>query len=152
MKQYAIEQIADWFLYQSNKISPKKLQKLCYYTQAWACALLDEDKGVSDTVFEAWAHGPVASCLYQKYKHLGWKHIPQASSHEIDDEQVLELLQSVWATYGDKSGNELEVLSHGEMPWIAARERAGVREGERCSEPIWPSDMHEFYLSIYNGN
>lgn len=39
----------------------KKLQKLCYYAQAWAYAL----KGyrLEDTDYQAWVHGPFSPAL-----------------------------------------------------------------------------------------
>ena len=36
--KYSIGNIADWFLSQSS-MTHKKLQKLCYYLQAWSLAL-----------------------------------------------------------------------------------------------------------------
>ena len=62
----------------------------------------------------------------------------------------MELLESVWFTYGDKSANELEALTHSEDPWKNARE--GLKEMEPSDKPIDTEDMKEYYLSIYIGD
>ena len=65
---YRIEDVAAYILVrQPQPCSAQKIQKLCYYTQAWYLArygtpLFDHD-------FEAWRSGPVSPTLY-KY-HAG---------------------------------------------------------------------------------
>ena len=66
----------------------------------------------------------------------------------IDIEDV-ELLEDVWETYGDKTGNALEALTHRELPWIEARR--GYDEDERCTVVISPESMKQYYRSIYVG-
>ena len=63
--KYSVFEVANWFL-TKEAMTHKKLQKLCYYAQAWCYAL----KGyrLMDTVFEAWVHGPVSPVLYDKFK------------------------------------------------------------------------------------
>lgn len=46
-----ITDVADWFLLKGN-MSNKKIQKLCYYAQAWSLTLLDQDIA-SHSEFEA---------------------------------------------------------------------------------------------------
>lgn len=148
---YSVHDIANWFLLKDS-MTPKKLQKLCFYAQAWSNALFDK-KLISDTQFEAWAHGPVSPELYRKYKSYRWNYIEK--QEELDfkiDEMSNDLLESVWITYGDKSANELEALTHVEAPWISARARAGASEGSSCSEAIADEDMKNYYRSIYAGD
>ena len=121
MEKYSVFDIANWFLNKMS-VSPKKLQKLVYYSEAWSNALYDEEL-ISDTVFEAWAHGPVSPELYQKYKEYGWK---------------------------DISANELEALTHQEDPW--RRARAGYPEGSHCEVEISKHDMKVYYKSVYSGD
>src|SRR3712207_9388330 len=66
MKQYSIFDVADWFL-SKEKMTPKKLQKLSYYFEAWCHALFGRTL-VNDTQFEAWVHGPVSPELYRDRK------------------------------------------------------------------------------------
>ena len=48
-------------------MSTWKLQKLCYYAQAWSLAWTE--KSLFDEDFEAWANGPVCRELF--YAHKG---------------------------------------------------------------------------------
>ncbi len=142
---YDVHTIAEWFLLKSP-MTHKKLQKLCYYAQAWSYALLDEPLIQQD--FEAWMHGPVCPALYDAYKGSGWKNLYPSDVVNVDA-KTLELLESVYATYGDSSGNALEALTHTEPPWINARK--GCSPHENCSNKIHPRDMKEYYRSIYEG-
>lgn len=73
--KYSIFDVANWFL-QKEEMTPKKLQKLCYYAQAWSLAL--KDSAIMDGVqFEAWVHGPVNYELWQKCKGFGWNNVRQ---------------------------------------------------------------------------
>lgn len=149
--KYSIYDVAHWFLTRES-MTPKKLQKLCYYAQAWSNALFDSPL-ISDTLFEAWAHGPVSSELYSEYKEYRWNPIEKIDELNVEfDERSADLLESVWLTYGDKSANELEALTHVEQPWKSARSRAGVYEGQRCNEAITNEDMKNYYRSIYIGD
>ncbi len=152
-KGYSVLEIADWFL-NKESMTHKKLQKLCYYAEAWSNALYGKSL-IIDTNFEAGAHGPVSPKLYPKYKGYGWNDISklEESKHNIIiNDNEIDLLESVWVTYGEKSANELEVLTHQEEPWKLARKRANVSEGDNCKEKIDKDDMKEYYRSIYNGD
>lgn len=148
MKTYSVFDVADWFLTKSS-MTPKKLQKLTYYAEAWSQALMKQSL-IFDTKFEAWAHGPVSPELWQKYHPYGWTEIPKKKSNLIDDPQAEDLLGSVWITYGNKSANELEALTHQELPW--KNSRVGLDDGESSSTEISTNDMANYYLSIYSGD
>jgi uncharacterized phage-associated protein len=126
----------------------KKLQKLCYYAQAWFYAL--KNMRLSDAIFEAWVHGPVSPVLYDKFKAFGYSAIRLMNDYEsvIQDDDI-QLLESVWKTYGDRTGNALEALSHNEPPWIEAR--VGYSPDERCEVIISADSMKNYYKSIYLG-
>ena len=145
--KYSVFEIADWFL-SKDDMTHKKLQKLCYYAQAWCYAL----KGyrLEDTDFQAWVHGPVSPALWERFKSFGYDviHMSCDKNFNINDED-LNLLEDVWDTYGEDSGNALEMLTHRELPWIEARR--GYEPDERCSVVISPETMTSFYRSIYSG-
>ncbi|WP_347962619.1 Panacea domain-containing protein [Lactococcus formosensis] len=148
---YSIFEIADWFLAKES-MTPKKLQKLTYYAEAWSHALLNRSI-VDDTHFEAWAHGPVSDKLYQKYREYKWSDIEKNENEvSIDDEKDLELLESVWFTYGDMTANALEAQTHSESPWRNARIKGNAEPGERSNEVISNEDMRIYYQSIYAGD
>lgn len=139
-----IEVVADWFLHR-EPMTHKKLQKLCYYTMAWGWALMDRDVA-SKGRFEAWVHGPVSPVLYKKYKAYGWNQLPKVRGEPAIPADIKELLEAVWLTYGGKSGNELEALSHSEKPWIEARK--GLSPSDICQNAINPDIMKDYYNSI----
>ena len=140
--------VATFFL-NKEAMSQKKLQKLCYYAEAWSQAL--RNKSIAhNSYFEAWVHGPVNPILRGKYKDFGWKDIPKSEISDIlndAEDGVVGLLESVWLTYGDKDGDSLEILTHQERPWIEAR--AGLGEFEPSHSIISTETMRDFYLSIY---
>lgn len=149
--------VADWFL-QKEDISPKRLQKLVYYVQAWSYTLFNEPFMYEDgepAQFEAWKHGPVNPPLYNEYKGNGWHKIhlvDKKNKHKTFAPMELDLLESVWETYGEYSPNEIENLTHAEQPWIKARDRDGVAEGDSSNEVIRPEDMKSYYGSVYIGD
>lgn len=147
---YSVFDISEYFLKNVEKVTPKKLQKLCYYAEAWSHALLNRGL-INDSHFEAWIHGPVSPELYRKYKQYGWDILPQTESNDVIlREEVVDLLNSVIETYGDLSGNELEALTHSETPWIEAR--TGYDEDESCNVQIKSETMKNYYKSIYIGD
>lgn len=124
----------------------KKMQKLCYYAQAWHCALYGEPLFADE--IQAWIHGPVVTSLYPIYSSFKWNDIPQAdrAGAELPDNAV-DILSAVWDTYGDLSGEQLESLTHSEAPWRIAR---GDREPwENCTTPISIDDMRSYYSRKY---
>ena len=143
---HTVFDVADWFL-SKEKMTHKKLQKLCYYAQAWSYAIQPEP--ISDAKFEAWVHGPVCYELYQKYKEYGFSFIPQCEKPDVfsDDEEAF--LGDVWDTYGEYSATSLEVHTHNEPPWQIAR--IGYAPDEQSRVEILPENMKNYYLSIYDG-
>ena len=146
--RYSIYDIANWFLLKTD-MTHKKLQKLCYYAQAWCYAI--NDYRLIDTDFQAWVHGPVSPALWEKFKGFGYDTIRYCGDGDkisIKPEDV-SLLERVWETYGDRTGNALEALSHKETPWIETRK--GYAEDEKCTKVISPELMRDYYRSIYVG-
>lgn len=145
--KYSVITIANWFLLKEN-MTHKKLQKLCYYSQAWCYAL--KDFRLINTDFQAWVHGPVSPALYERFKCFGYETIKiESKCSPIIDKSDVELLDDIWDTYGDKSGNALEALTHRELPWLEARR--GYETTERCTVVISPDNMRAYYKSIYLG-
>jgi uncharacterized phage-associated protein len=145
--KYSIFDVANWFL-SKGAMTQKKLQKLCYYAQAWGYAL----KGyrLEDTDYQAWVHGPVSPALWERFKSFGYDPIQMKGNFSNHFEQEdINLLEDVWDTYGDNTGNALEALTHRELPWIEARR--GYEPDERCTVVISPSTMASYYKSIYCG-
>ena len=139
--------ISDWFL-NKEKMTHKKLQKLCYYAQAWHLALFDCP--LFDSSFQAWIHGPVCPILYSKYKTNGWNTIPQPPQPAINDIAILTFLERIWITYGALDGHELEILTHQESPWIDTRN--GIGPWDPSTEVITHEEMKNYYSQKYQGD
>lgn len=56
--------VAQYVLEQSGKMTTIKLQKLVYYCQAWS--LVWTESPLFDDRIEAWANGPVVPSLYRQ--------------------------------------------------------------------------------------
>ena len=55
--------VAKYILEKSGEMSTMKLQKLCYYSQAWS--LVWDDSPIFMEDFQAWANGPVCPSLFR---------------------------------------------------------------------------------------
>jgi len=143
-KEITIFDIANTFL-TIESMTHKKLQKLCYYTQAWYLAL--NRQPLVNTDFEAWIHGPVCAELYHCYKTNGYKAI-KSEKEEVPeiiakDEYILNFIKNIHDVYGNLTGTELELLTHSEDPWKNARK--GLREWEPSYRVISEEDMINYY-------
>jgi uncharacterized phage-associated protein len=99
-----------------DSISNLKLQKLLYYAQGFNLAVYG--KPLFNEQIKAWIHGPVVPQVYHLYKDYGSGPIP-VEPVNLDDysPQVRELLDEVYAVYGQFSASKLRDLTHGEPPW-----------------------------------
>lgn len=149
---YNIFTIANWFL-QQESMDHKKLQKLCYYAQAWSLAL--NNKRLIDDVFEGWAHGPVCRNLwnhlkkYPYYYKISSKEFEQ-QSEIINNTEDLKLLDRIWETYKEYDGIDLECMTHNETPWINTRSK--LSNYEIGKEIINEDDMRDYYSKLYSGD
>ena len=142
--------VGDYFILQvdqnsGDSITNLKLQKLCYYAQAWSYALREKPLFVDK--IKAWAHGPVIPSLYQRFKPYRWNAIDpsdlRSDPYEDLHKEDLLLLSSVWDRYGMLSGKQLEWLTHSEAPWKMAY--GDRKPGSACNEEIKPEAMLAFY-------
>ncbi|KAB2335101.1 Panacea domain-containing protein [Bacillus mesophilum] len=140
--------VADFFLNRvktelGSSITHLKLQKLCYYAQAWYLAL--EDNKLFNERFEAWVHGPVCPDLFQKYRDHQWQSLRPVTEFEdsIFTQEQLDHLEEIWEIYGKYDGKFLEELTHQEDPWIDARD--GYDPTERCNNIIDVNHMKIYY-------
>ena len=142
---YSVKDVAKWFLHEES-MTHKKLQKLCYYAQAWHCALHRGDPLFSEQV-EAWVHGPVIPALYASYACYGWDRIPKVEEPVNFDEEAEEVLASVYETYHEYSSDQLERLTHSECPWKEAR--GDLRPFEPSHNIITTEAMRAYYWRVY---
>ena len=145
-----IIEVADFFLLKQPMFH-QKLQKLCYYAEAWSEALLGQPIA-GKAEFQAWVNGPENVVLYELFNKCGWNQIfvdDHVAKHidKVFSEEQLGLLENVWKTYGDSTGTALEALTQRELPWIEARGNAKIFE--HCTTPISTKTMASYYKSIH---
>jgi uncharacterized phage-associated protein len=142
--------VAAWFLNEIDRragdsLTNLKLQKLVYYAQAWAVALLN--RPLFEETVEAWAHGPVVESVYQEYKEFGYDTLPRSRRRPRFTSQELTVLQDVLAVYGEHSAKFLENLTHDEEPWRATWGDRPPTSRSRQRVPL--STMRRFYRRQY---
>ena len=141
----SIINVAKYILNECGEMTTMKLQKLCYYVQAWYLAW--EEEPLFEDNFEAWANGPVNPSLYSIHK--GKFHINK-NDLKIDDynfsELQLENMNRVIEYYCDFTPQELSNLTHTEEPWKNARR--GVAPGMPSSNIIDKESMLQFYSGL----
>lgn len=145
----SVYDVADYILHKRGNMSAMKLEKLCYYSQAWSL-VWDECPLFSDKI-EAWKGGPVIPNLYDR--HRGQFEVSPDIVAGVGDktrlsEDECETIDGVLKFYGNKTAQWLSDLTHMEDPWKKARERAGVRDGQSCNERITDADMAEYYSGL----
>lgn len=138
--------VAKYILSKKGNMTAMKLEKLCYYSQAWMLAW--EEIPMFEDDFEAWANGPVSRRLFNLHRGKFIVSSADISAEygrtNLDDTQV-DVIDRILDYYGDKEPNWLSELTHLERPWKDARARAHAAPGEYCDEVILKSDMMDYY-------
>lgn len=102
----------------SDLLSNMKLQKLVYYAQGFYIAKFD--RPLFNSTIEAWNYGPVIPDLYQEFKKYGKKPIKLNKKLDFSkyNNQVREILDSVYVAFGQYSAWRLSQMTHDEPPWL----------------------------------
>lgn len=142
--------VAKYFLHKSP-LSPKRIQKLVYYSYAWFIALNNQDpEHIETTLFsekpEAWLHGPVFPTLYTEYKRFGWNDVPKEKGKVKLDKNVASFLDKIWDVFGKYDADELEYMTHQEDPWIKARN--GISPASASNAKISDKDIFVYYNEL----
>ena len=115
-----------------KRLTPMQLQKLVYITHGWSLALLNRPLVTGEEV-QAWDWGPVYPSLYDATKKYGPREVTEllrrnnwaSAVHirgdvvraELDDE-ASNLIDAVYASYGDLEAFQLSALTHNDgTPW-----------------------------------
>lgn len=136
--------IADYLLAKidteaGDSITNLKLQKVLYYAQGWALAVLG--KPLFDEEVEAWKYGPVVPSIYHAFKKFGDGAImPNEDAKGLLPTDIATLIDQVWNRYGDMSGLALMRQTHREAPWHDAY------DPDAASKPIAKADMQAFFV------
>lgn len=142
-----IEDVAAYILDRIGPMTAMKLQKLCYY--AFGYHLAWEGAELFPEHFEAWANGPVSPRLYSRHRgryELRPGDIPGDPAALSRGER--ESVDIVLDNLGGLSAHDLSAMTHRELPWIGARERAGAAPLERSTEPLDVEEIYEFFDAL----
>lgn len=122
-------------------ITNLKAQKLLYYTQGISMVKLG--RPMFDDDFVAWQHGPVIVSVYDKLKKFKSGQIELRDSLNIDDfsEDELNVIVSVYKTFGQFSAWKLRDMTHEEAPW----------KNVNIGEPITKESIQAFFSEKYAG-
>lgn len=130
-------------------ISTMKLQKLMYFSQGWALALLG--RRLVATEFQAWKWGPVSYELYDIHrKEYEIREIPEGKPSLVAGNNKV-IIDSVINNYGGLSGMQLGDLTHeADTPWTQVRLAQGITE-ERAPSNIKIPDklISEYFQSKF---
>lgn len=137
--------VAKYILETKGPMSTMKLQKLCYYSQAWA--LVWDDSPLFNEEFEAWANGPVCKELF----HQTQGHYKVSAGDEPGDIDNLtdnqkDTIDRVLEYYYPHDAQWLSQLTHMEGPWKEARKN--IPDGSHCSKIISKASMAEYYSGL----
>ena len=133
---------AKYILEQLGEISTMKLQKLCYYAQAWS--LVWDDVPLFNEEFEAWANGPVCPELFYKTQGIFSVTAKDETGGSGDlSENQKDTIDAVLEHYGNHNAQWLSQLTHMEDPWNDARK--GIPIGAGCSNIITKESMAMYY-------
>lgn len=136
---------AKYILENTGTISPGRLQKLCYYAQAWS--LVWDADPIFPEVFEAWVCGPVCPELHDIIGSVYPVHTKDISGNPnlLTTEQK-ESINSVLDYYGSRSAQWLTDLVHMETPWKIAR--GNLPKNAVSHNPISKQDMIRYYSGL----
>lgn len=138
--------VAKYILEKTGAISTWKLQKLCYYSQAWALAWTGKPLFPED--FEAWCNGPVCRPLFKKHKGSYW--VSEAVFGDADTDTLTadekDTIDTVLNSYGKMEPYQLRAQTHVELPWQEARR--GLDEFDRGDRIITKDSMGDYYGSL----
>lgn len=142
-KQATIFDVAKYILHKYGKMSTWKLQKLCYYCQAWQLAWAEQP--IFNERFEAWSNGPVSPELFQYHKG---KFMVDESTFSFADTNRLTIdekdtIDIVVKEYGGMEPYELRSQTHSEAPWKDAR--GNLTDFEKSNNIITQDAMYDYY-------
>lgn len=137
--------VAKYILEKQGAMSTWKLQKLCYYAQAWHYTWTEKRLIKED--FQAWRNGPVCPELYAAHKGkfmITADDINGEPNNLNDDEK--ESIDIELGGYGNMEPFDLRAQTHLETPWKDAR--GNLPEDANCENIITVESMGNFYGSL----
>lgn len=135
------EDVAQYILEKLGTIPAMKLQKLCYYSQAWS--LVWDEQELFNNRIEAWANGPVITGLYAShYRQYDVSEIKGGDASKLEQFQK-DTIDKVINFYGEYTSKQLSDITHMEDPWKIAR--GDTPDGDISNNEITLKSMADYY-------
>lgn len=135
----SVRDVAQYILNQRGPMTSMKLQKLVFYSQAWA-VVWDDDVLFPERI-EAWKNGPVVRDLWEANRHAFRVSEVAGGNAESLSAGQRESVDRVLDFYGTRDAQWLSDLTHMEDPWKEAYARGQNNE-------ITPEALSEYYASL----
>lgn len=145
MSNVNVFDVAQYILNKLGRLTTWKLQKLCYYSQAWS--LVWDGEPLFKERIEAWVNGPVIPTLYERHRGSFYIKSVGGKPEKLNKTQR-ETIDAVLEAYGGKPSSWLSASTHRESPWKDARRRAHLDIDERGNAQIRLDDMAEYYEGL----
>jgi len=149
-RQASVFDVAKYVLSRHGAMTTMKLQKLCYYSQAWFAAA--QGQALFSEDFQAWANGPVCYPLYQEHRKrffISESDLTVGSIASLPAE-TLAAIDLILDSYAPLSAAQLSELTHSEDPWKDARQ--GLPSSEPAAYVIPVDSMIRYYRSLTDSN
>lgn len=136
------------YILQTTQIeSSMKLQKLCYYAQAWSLAWDNTSLFMQD--FEAWESGPVCIELFNWTRDIRLDSGKTFSIGTVKlSERQKEIIDEVVVYYGEHDAWWLSQLTMMEDPWRIAKNRILHSSGTKCDYIISKESIRDYYQHL----
>ena len=141
--------VARYILQVKGAMSTWKLQKLCYYAQAWHYTWTE--KRLIKEEFQAWRNGPVCPELFAAHKGKFMINADEFAFGNPDnmDADEKDSVDAVLRDYGDRAPYDLCEQTHFEEPWKNAR--GNLSEDAYCQNEITLESMGNYYGGLIYG-
>lgn len=107
--------VAAYILAGNGPMTAMKLQKLCYYSQAFSLAWFNEP--VFNNRIEAWTNGPVVRDLWLSHKgQFNVSEISEGNPEALSNRER-GIIDAVLEAMGGLTGKQLSDRTHSEGPW-----------------------------------
>lgn len=138
--------VAKYVLEKCGEMSTWKLQKLCYYCQAWHYTWTEHR--LIEESFQAWRNGPVCRELYEVLQGrfmISADEFNFGDATKLDDDEK-ESVDVVLEKYGEVEPYYLRELVHSESPWKETR--GDLPADVNSDKEITLASMGEYYGSL----
>lgn len=131
---------------ESVLVCPLRLQKLLYYCQGWALALLG--RALFRQPLEAWSHGPVVDDVYKRFAGQRDGLVPDQAGEPGERLSPTEaaLVELVWREYACYKPSQLVEMTHAEPAWREAR--AGLPADAKSSAHLSNETMANYFRGV----